>query len=665
VPKAKQSLNDLLYEVKRIEEHRVTLSESKVRKIYKQLMKELTAFVGEEYVKYADADGVLTFSTLRDRARQARFIEEVAAKVDSITPELHGEIMGLCEKTYKSCYEGMGKAVRSASNTEELAKVVKGGLVTPDVVKQSFDNSISKLTLPNALEKHRQEVIYTVKQELSIGLINGDRYEKMARRLTDKLDISYGKATRIVRTESHRNIESGFFDCAERLADKMEGSGLVSVCTWRTMKDDRVRPNVRRKTKKGWKTYKSKNGADHVAMEGKTVRVGDFFVFPDGVKTKAPSKSGEARHDCNCRCFLEYDVMTEEEFAKVNANKTEKTKTVSDNTDTGEKEDLTERRRQRLAQRDKKGEKQAETVITPEYIQEKHGVAVDISAAGKNGAEAQRSLEHLDRLLTEYDSTMVSYSVVPSVFGSEGGSAYMLNGKTAVQVQGKALRVVRAADDLGLGENQPLGVTYHEFAHTLSQSREKMTPEFWKEIRQVHREYKKAIYDEGKTELKISLYADKDVDEFFAEAFTQAKLSEDASPYAKKVLEITDKYFKKPVAKSAESGIIKSDIIIPRSVGAAGRNYPVQLPNGNHAKLVEGTKITKVKAFAGKGTNTPIRDAVFLENDYGIPAEEWQKVRGNAYVIVDGQKRLAEVHWYEAKGQRVKMKVKRYIKNES
>lgn len=318
--KSKQSLNDLLYEVKRIEEHRETLSEKKIRKIYKQLVKELNAFVAEEYVKYADDQGVLAYTSLKDRSRQARFLEEVVEKVDSITPDVKAQIMDLVDTTYTKCYEGMGKAVSSASNTEELASAMNGSLVRPEVLKQSLNNNISKLTLPNVLEKHRQAVIYDIKQELTIGLINGDRYEKMARRLSDKLDISYKKATNIARTESHRNIESGLYDCAENIAQSLEGSGIVSVVIWRTMKDDRVRPNVRRKTKKGWKTYKSKNGADHQKMEGVTIRVGDFFEFSDGVKTKCPSKSGEARHDCNCRCFLEYDVMTEEEFAKANAN---------------------------------------------------------------------------------------------------------------------------------------------------------------------------------------------------------------------------------------------------------------------------------------------------------------------------------------------------------
>ena len=35
-----------------------------------------------------------------------------------------------------------------------------------------------------------------------------------------------------------------------------------------------------------------------------------------GVTAAAPSKSGVAAHDCNCRCYLEYNLMIVEEFAK-------------------------------------------------------------------------------------------------------------------------------------------------------------------------------------------------------------------------------------------------------------------------------------------------------------------------------------------------------------
>lgn len=108
------------------------------------------------------------------------------------------------------------------------------------------------------------------------------------------------------------------------------------------------------------------------------------------------------------------------------------------------------------------------------------------------------------------------------------------------------------------------------------------------------------------------------------------------------------------------SELIKDNIEIGKSLGASGKNYPVKLPDGNYSKFAEGTEIVDVKTFAGKGTNIPIKEAIFLENDYKIKAEKWEKVRGTGYVLDKSTPRKAEVHWYEADNLKVKMKVKRW-----
>lgn len=123
-------------------------------------------------------------------------------------------------------------------------------------------------------------------------------------------------------------------------------------------------------------------------------------------------------------------------------------------------------------------------------------------------------------------------------------------------------------------------------------------------------------------------------------------------------------YFKNAnsLTNGGGGGIIdKKDIVIPKSVGASGRNYPVKLPSGNHTKLAEGTKITKIKTIMGKGTDTPLNDRFYLENEFKISADEWQKVRGEGFVIDNKKIRKAELHWYEANGYREKMKVKAWL----
>ena len=330
----------------------------------------------------------------------------------------------------------MSESVLKAKDTKSALNYLKDLSIRPEVMKRAIENPVSGLTLPDILEKNRKEVIYDIKQQVNIGLMNGDRYETTAKKVAERLDISYGKATNIVRTETHRVTESGFMDCAKDISDSLDGSGLVYTAAWRTMKDERVRPQHRYRTKSGWKTSISRNGANHQKMEGVIIQVGDKFQLEPNVYAECPSTSGTARNDCRCRCFLEYTLMSVEKF-----------------------EELT-------------------------------GKSVD---------------------------------------------------------------------------------------------------------------------------------------------------------------------------KSGGSGIIKENIVIGRSVGAAGKNYPVKLPDGNHAKFAEGSTITKIKVFAGEGTNVPIREAIFLESNYGIQADKWQKVRGEGIIIENGIKRTVEIHWYEADGEKIKMKVKRYL----
>ena len=306
-------------ELRRIAEHRRASAEKEIRRICSDMVKDLQGFLANEYALNADADDKLTFGTLYEKGRYARFVEECVNHIDTYTPELQSEIKRLVEDTYRVTYEGLCESVKNAADADALRdslSVVKA--VQPEVLKQTVENPISGLTLPERLEKHRTDIIYDIKQEIGIGLSVGERYSTMARRIRDKCNFGYTKAIRIVRTEAHRVREAGLNDCANEIDAAIQNgtSGLIGVKIWHTMKDERVRPQVRRKTKKGWKSSMGK-GANHMIMEGQTVKIGEKFDLGDGVKADAPGKSGAAGHDINCRCFVTHDWLTPEEYAAV------------------------------------------------------------------------------------------------------------------------------------------------------------------------------------------------------------------------------------------------------------------------------------------------------------------------------------------------------------
>lgn len=122
---------------------------------------------------------------------------------------------------------------------------------------------------------------------------------------------------------------------------------------------------------------------------------------------------------------------------------------------------------------------------------------------------------------------------------------------------------------------------------------------------------------------------------------------------------------KKKEDKPLENFHKTSKILVIKSVGAASKNYPVKLPESRqHVKLAEGQEFSGI-TFAGKGTENAIRERFRLESDYNIPADEWEKVSGTGYVVINGKKIKAELHWYQADGEIFEMKVKRYIEDES
>ena len=311
------NLEKYLYQLRRIEQHREAAAEKEIRKIYKGLHKELNSYLANIYLTYSE-DDKLTYGDLAKAGMDARFLDEVEQQISDITPDVAKRIRETVEQTYEACYDGMVNAVNKAAGNRELLKQAFSTVsaVSPDVIKRAVENPVSGLTLKDTLEKHRKEIIYDIKRHIGVGLSNGDRYSTMAKRIAESLDGDYKKSIRIVRTEAHRVRESGFNDAATDVnnALKQGKSGYVMAKTWRTMADERVRPN---KAKGKARLY------NHVKMDGVTIPQDELFKLPSGATCKAPSQTGVAGEDINCRCYLSYDLVLESELTKVkNGTKT-------------------------------------------------------------------------------------------------------------------------------------------------------------------------------------------------------------------------------------------------------------------------------------------------------------------------------------------------------
>lgn len=120
----------------------------------------------------------------------------------------------------------------------------------------------------------------------------------------------------------------------------------------------------------------------------------------------------------------------------------------------------------------------------------------------------------------------------------------------SVQISGTVMNLSSTAPDVAI----------HEFAHTISMENQTKfglydEADFWKEIKRVRRQYRKEVGDDTSRWISTYEHGSKSTDEFMAEAFAQAKMSEMgfALPdkygrdltHSRRVLEIIDRYFKK------------------------------------------------------------------------------------------------------------------------
>lgn len=308
-----KDLEYYLARARRIAKHREAGAEQEIRELYQTMLKDLQQFISDVYVRYARNDR-LTFAELQAAGYDARFLEEIEQRLNLSAPRASRALRLLVEQTYSAAWSGMIEGVTNASS--ELGTAFADSVaITPEQIRRAVENPVYGLTLKDTLEKNRRDIIYSIKQTIGVGLMNGDRYTTMARRIAKQVDGDYKKAIRIARTEAHRTREGGNRDAAIAVDTELRHgtSGLRMVKTWRTMKDERVRPQRRRKGKKGWSTRMG-SGPNHMLLDGQTVLADQPFDLGGGVTADAPGLSGVAGHDINCRCYVSYEMMTDAEY---------------------------------------------------------------------------------------------------------------------------------------------------------------------------------------------------------------------------------------------------------------------------------------------------------------------------------------------------------------
>lgn len=542
-----------------------------IKEIYANMMDEINKEINGFYTKYAAKEGItmaeakkrvskldiaayerkakkyVETKDLSDRANEEMRIYNLTMKVNRL--ELLKANIGL---EMVSGFDEMQKYFDKKLTDKTLKEFQRqAGILGKSVLKnEKYAHAIVNASFKNATYSDRIWMYQgMLKAELegllASGLIRGQNPKKLAKHLEKRFGVSAYNAQRLMTTELARvqteaqkqSFVRNGFDEYEYIA--LGNNDVCSVCK---------------------------------ALDGKHFKVDDMM----------PGENAPPMHP-NCHCSIAAYMDNEAYEEWINSYQ-EHGLNFEDWKAVKESEELTKRRKERMAQR--LAEK-AEPV-------NKNGQAVRFDWKGTPHKEQEQIIT---RLTKEYNTRLKQVTV-----GAEKAAG-------TVDMSGTTMNL--SAKDVG--------TAVHEFAHTMANSvadKYGLTNdgEFWKEIKKIRRAYKRDVDAKQDISRWISGYehGSSSIDEFFAEAFTQAKLNEmgiklpskygSDFTYSKKVLAAVDKYFKKSNVKTNKilvKNVAKgkgNDIINSGAVKGAltDKNDPLYVKRDAHAiKYYESVRRSK------------------------------------------------------------------------
>ncbi len=219
-----------------------------------------------------------------------------------------------------------------------------------------------------------------------------------------------------------------------------------------------------------------------------------------------------------------------------------------------------------------------------------------------------------------------------------------LDGEYKTRLERVTVGAKQAAGDVTMsGErmrlnNASVSTAFHEFAHTIANSKADkygltQDGEFWKEIKRIQRKYRKVVGDDSSKWISWYEHASISVDEFFAEAFTQAKMREyglalpsnygNDFTYSQQVLDVTNRYFKKSIDNITIDNTKNKSII-----GQADKLFSLKrsedfktvwLPGNEYSHVMSeiASNLSKEEA-AARVFSKPIGDFVYTVENNGF-----------------------------------------------
>lgn len=237
---------------------------------YQLALKELRSKIAKIYEDY---DG--NWVELQKYNRLTKLEKEIAEEIRKLTGKNAFTLKKGMMDVYEESYYRTAYILSSEVQTD-----LGFALLSKELIQKSIENPLDRVGFLQRNLDNQARLTRQLREQLTQGLIQGEAYGTVAKRIKERMDVGATDAMRIAQTEMHRTRNSAKLDS---MAEGVK-AGVTIKKQWLATIDGRTRDR-------------------HQDLDGKQVDVDQPFKVGN-YEGSAPGNFGVPSMDINCRCTM-------------------------------------------------------------------------------------------------------------------------------------------------------------------------------------------------------------------------------------------------------------------------------------------------------------------------------------------------------------------------
>lgn len=251
-------------------ERRQKQYEKELLSAYQKSLKEIRSQIALAYEKYGG-----DFAEMQKYNRLTNLEKQIAKEIGKLTSKNAMTLKKGIGETFEDSY------YRTAYVIEKEVQAKLGySLLNKKSIESAINNPLDRVGFLQRNRDNQQRLTRQLKEQLTQGLIQGESYQKTAKRIKERMDVGATNVQRIANTEMHRAQSQGRLDSLIHANEK----GVKMRKRWISSLDGSTRDS-------------------HQDLDGVTIPLDENFEGEEG-SGPAPGQMGSAAEDINCRCTM-------------------------------------------------------------------------------------------------------------------------------------------------------------------------------------------------------------------------------------------------------------------------------------------------------------------------------------------------------------------------